>query len=106
MYVTIVKSPKLEEAIMFVVPKYTTRWKDIGPMLNLADDLLSAIEQAYPTNPDWCCDKMLQRWLEVDNQATWKQLNDAIDFLDDPSGRVMYVYIYLLNVAKSFVIGM
>jgi len=49
----------------------------------LSVELLSAIELGYPINPEWCCVRMLQKWLEVDTQASWEQLNSAVSSLND-----------------------
>jgi len=51
----------------------------LGALLDLKSGELRAIETAFPTNLKWCCNKMLEKWLEVDLYATWKKILEAID---------------------------
>jgi len=62
----------------FVIPQHASQWKEIGLQLGLSTGSLEAIEIAFPTNCNWCCERMLQKWLEVDINATWKQLFNSI----------------------------
>lgn len=62
----------------FVIPQHASQWKEIGLQLGLQTCLLEAIERGNPTNCDWCCERMLQKWLEVTINATWKQLFDSV----------------------------
>ena len=70
--------PKLSEALNFVIPQHASQWKEIGLQLGLQSGMLEAIETAFPTNCNWCCERMLQKWLEVTIDATWKQLFDSV----------------------------
>ena len=67
---------------MFVTPRYTAWWKEIGLKLGLTDNSLQVLESGNPTNPELCCDKMLQKWLEVSNDASWNQLESVISSLE------------------------
>lgn len=66
--------PELAEATRLVTPLYAAHWKTIGIQLHVTTGKLDAIEQEYPTNLDWCCDKMLAIWLEGDENASWQHL--------------------------------
>ena len=51
----------------------------IGTLLGLPSGELKSIEAGYPTNVKWCCNQMLEKWLEVDPSASWKKLFEAIE---------------------------
>ena len=74
----IAERPKLSEALNFLIPQHASEWKEIGLQLGLQSGMLEAIEVAFPTNSSWCCERMLQRWLEVKIDATWQQLFDSV----------------------------
>jgi len=40
---------------------------------------IRAIEAGNPTNTKWCCNNMLEHWLEVDTDATWRMMFKAIE---------------------------
>ena len=50
----------------------------IGTLLGIPNEELKAIEGGNPTNLRWCCNKMLEKWLEVDTTASWEKLSVAI----------------------------
>ena len=74
----IVAIPLLKDLIQRVTPRYAADWKRIGILLNLPIGELNAIEAGYPTNVKWCCDRMLEKWLETDLTASWKRMLTAI----------------------------
>ena len=95
--------PQLAEVFNYVIPRYTARWKELGSKLNLSVELLSAIELGYPKSPEWCCEKMLQKWLEVDTRASWEQLNTAVSVLNDDEATAGIKYIpYCMIVCGMF----
>ena len=40
---------------------------------------LDAIESGFPKNSFWCCNTLLEKWLERDTTASWKKLIEVID---------------------------
>lgn len=72
------EQPKISEVLNFVIPQHASQWKEIGLLLGVPTGSLEGIETVFPTNCDWCCERMLQKWLEVDINASWKQLFDSI----------------------------
>ena len=48
-------------------------------LLDLPSGELKAIEAGYPTNVKWCCNQMLEKWLEVDTTASWRKLFAVIE---------------------------
>ena len=62
-----------------VTPKYAAHWKTIGTLLDIPTGFLDGIEGAFPSNPFWCCNKMLEKWLDIDTSASWKKVVLVID---------------------------
>ena len=72
-------TPLLKDLYQHITPQYATEWKVIGTLLDLPSGELKAIEAGYPTNVKWCCNQMLEKWLEVDTTASWKKLLIVIE---------------------------
>ena len=72
-------SPSLRDLYERITPKHAADWKVIGTLLGIPNEELKAIEVGYPTNPKWCCNKMLEKWLEIDSTASWDKLSEAIN---------------------------
>lgn len=70
--------PPLVDLCERITPRYATDWKVIGTLLGIPNEDLKAIEMGYPTNPRWCCNQMLVKWLEIDSTASWNKLFKAI----------------------------
>jgi len=71
--------PLLKDLYEHITPQYAADWKVIGTLLGLPDGEIRAIEAGNPTNTKWCCNRMLESWLEMDSSATWKQIFHAIE---------------------------
>ena len=80
--------PKLKDLYQHVTPHYAADWKEIGIELGLPIGELRAIEAGYPTNVKWCCNQMLEKWLEMDSAASWGKLFTAIESPAVSSGKV------------------
>ena len=50
----------------------------IGTLLGLPSGELNAIEAGHPTDVKWCCNKMLETWIDVDTYASWEKLDNAL----------------------------
>ena len=50
----------------------------IGTLLGIPNEELNIIEGGYPTNLKWCCNRMLEKWLEIDTTASFEKLSAAI----------------------------
>ena len=72
-------SPLLKDLYQHVTPQYAADWKVIGTLLGLPSGELKAIEAGYPTNVKWCCNQMLEKWLEMDPTASWGKLFTVIE---------------------------
>ena len=71
-------TPSLASLYEQITPFYASDWKVLGTLLGLPSEDLKTIELGYPTNPKWCCNEMLQKWLEIDTEASWDKINKAI----------------------------
>ena len=71
-------TPKLKDLYKHVTPQYAADWKVIGTLLGLPSGELKSIEAGYPINVKWCCNQMLEKWLEEDPSASWNKLLSVI----------------------------
>ena len=72
-------TPLLKDLYQHITPRYAADWKVIGTLLGLPSGRLDAIEAGWPTNTKWCCNQMLEKWLQVDMTASWKRLFAVIE---------------------------
>ena len=72
-------TPLLKDLYQHITPQYAADWKVIGTLLGLPSGELRAIEAGYPTNVKWCCNQMLEKWLEMDTTASWGKLLTVIE---------------------------
>ena len=77
-HITENKTPLLKDLYEKTTPRYAADWKVIGTLLGLPSGELNIIEAGWPTNVRWCCNKMFEKWLEVDNNASWEKLNTIL----------------------------
>ena len=72
--------PSLESLNNFVRDEIAPTWHDFGKQL-LKDeyvDRLDEIEKSHPGDMERCCTEMFKYWLEVDSEANWNKLTDAL----------------------------
>ena len=62
----------------YVIKKQANLWKDIGIELGLDLDLLDVIEKDHPYQSVTCLQKVLDKWLKLAVNATWKSLELAL----------------------------
>ena len=74
-------TPSLKDLVEHITPQYAADWKVIGTLLDLPSGELDAIEAGWPINVKWCCNQMLEKWLQVDPTASWRNLFAAIESL-------------------------
>ena len=77
--ITVILTPKLTDLYEHITPQYAADWEVIGTLLGLPSGELKAIEAGFPTNVKWCCNQMLEKWLEVDPIASWGKLFTVIE---------------------------
>ena len=72
-------TPSLRSLYQYITPHFATKWKAIGMQLGLPNEVFVEIEAEYSTNSKWCCNQMLEKWLDVDTTASWDKLLMAIE---------------------------
>ena len=69
--------PTLKDLKKHVIPCVTVKWRDLG--IELVDPtVLDIIEMDYPRSAEDRCTCMLRKWLDVQPNASWNQLLEAI----------------------------
>ncbi|XP_065894687.1 protein NLRC5-like [Dysidea avara] len=71
--------PELKELIENITPVYAGYWKTLGILLGLLGGFLDAIEAGNPKDQFWCCNQMLQAWLDQDTTASWNKIIKGIE---------------------------
>ena len=65
-----------------MVPAVADKWRDIGVHLlhpTIIDDrVLDVIAADHPHSVEGCCKTMFEKWLETQEDASWKQILEAI----------------------------
>ena len=74
--------PLLKDLYQYITPRYASQWKVIGTLLGIPSEELETIEAGYPTNVQWCCNQMLQKWLREYVSASW---NDLFEVIESPA---------------------
>jgi len=72
-------TPLLKDLYEDITPQYATDWKVIGTMLGVPKEELKIIEYDNHHKAVLCCNAMWDKWLEVDDTATWNKLRQVID---------------------------
>ena len=78
-YIVLESPPKLKDLYNIVTPDYAAHWKVIGTLLDISKGRLDGIERSFPANAFWCCNKMLEVWLEIDTSASWRKIVQVIE---------------------------
>lgn len=71
--------PLLKDLYNYITPQYATKWKEIGTLLDLPTGTLDIIENDNVHKAVHCCNSMLNKWLKVDETASWEKLFAAIE---------------------------
>ena len=97
-HVVLDSPPRLKDLFNIVTPDYAAQWKVIGTLLDISTGHLNGIERSFPANAFWCCNRMLEIWLEIDTSASWKKLIQVID-----SPAVMAAGVFSSTTATNIV---
>ena len=62
-----------------VTPHYAAHWREIGVQLQLPDGILDIIDYDHHRRAEDCCNAMWERWLDVDSQASWSKVIEAVE---------------------------
>ena len=77
--VVLQQPPMLRDLQNLITPGFAATWKSVGNQLNIPLGLLNSIEAGFPTNVIWCCDRMLENWIELTPNPSWDEMIKAID---------------------------
>ena len=56
-----------------------TEWYNIGlELLDSDSGTLNVIRKNYPSDNETCCTEMFNKWLQVNSDASWHQLTEAL----------------------------
>ena len=58
----------------YVIKKYADQWKDVGLELGLDLEVLKIIEKDHPHQSVTCLQEVLDKWLKLTTNTTWKSL--------------------------------
>ena len=75
------KRPTLSDVDGYVVPQYAHKWRQLGAQLSFHQATLDIIFSNFRNDAEECCRNLMSRWLEENSDATWDQLQTAIDNL-------------------------
>ena len=78
-FVTVLTRPDLKDLVEYLTPDYAVHWKEIGLLIGVPIGEIQAIEYGKSTLPKVCCNEMLMKWLELDANASWGKIFNAID---------------------------
>ena len=73
--------PEIRYLHRYIVPKYSTKWEELGLLLEVPTHHLDIIKCDHPSSVKECCKAMLRKWMEITPDATWNKLYKAIDGL-------------------------
>jgi len=104
-----VDMPSLKD-LCEVAHYHATHWKEIGTLLGLPSEALNIIEKdnMYRVLP--CCYAMLQKWLEVDPNASWPTWFKAVAKIfisgeNIEAGMYAATYIILNNIVYQKIVA-
>ena len=64
-----------------VVPKWASKWRQLGTQLNIDQHLMDNIEHDHSNDCESCCSKMFSEWLDINPTASWEDIITAVDSL-------------------------
>lgn len=89
--------PELKDLNDYVAVTYASKWKLLGKILNIREEILRNIEKDHPQNCENCCSEMLSVWLELTSNATWAIMLEAVDKVQSiPDNVEGMVYMFSL----------
>ena len=71
-------TPTMKDLNRFVTKKYATDWYSIGLELKLQESELNIIRKDCPQQSVTCFETTLKKWLDIDDNSTWRTLEVAL----------------------------
>ena len=75
------EKPNLKDIDNYVVPKWASKWRQLGTQLHIAEYLMDNIEHDHPSDCESCCSMMFSMWLDSNPAASWEDIIAAVDNL-------------------------
>ena len=75
------EKPKIKDISNYVIPKWASKWRQLGRQLKIGQHLMDNIECNYPTDCESCCSDMFSEWLDSNPSACWEDIIVAVDNL-------------------------
>ena len=89
----------LPDLQLYITPYYAAEWREIGTLLEISKGKLDSIEYNRPTDVEWCCNQMLEIWLDNETAVSWAKIYNVIDSPAVSGGQAViegeYVYLQL-----------
>ena len=77
------EKPKLKDIDNYVVPKWASKWRQLGAQLKIPRHLMDNIEHDHPNDCESCCSKIFAEWLDNNRAASWEDIINGVDSLSD-----------------------
>ena len=71
--------PSLKDICEHIIPQYAVKWKVIGTLLGVPSGAMDVIEVDQHTSVERCCIEMFVKWLDIDPNASWRNLITIIE---------------------------
>ena len=71
--------PEIKDLYKYVVPKWASKWRELGTQLDVAQHLMDIIERDHPNDCMGCCIKLFSDWLDSNLTASWGDVITAVD---------------------------
>ena len=100
--------PLLSDLKEYFTPQYAADWKEIGIMLDVDAAILAVIERDYYPSATDCSNAMLNKWLKVDNTASWGKLLTIVESppISIASDKGDYIVVYISSqIINNFKLG-
>ena len=82
-------TPLLKDLYEHITPQYAADWKVMGTLLGISTEELRIIEHDNYHKAVPCCNAMLEKWLDVDTNATWEKLFRVIESHAVSTGQIV-----------------
>ena len=72
------KTPQMRDLQRYVIPRYASKWNNVGLELKLEATKLENISKNNPLDCEACFKSTLATWLQSNPDASWRTLEVAI----------------------------
>ena len=80
------EKPTLRDINNNVVPKWASKWRQLGTQLNIDQHLMDNIEHDHSNDCESCCSEVITEWLDINPAASWEDIIAAVDSLSSGDG--------------------